>query len=465
MKGQTSIIILVIVVTAAVLGWAYAMVTGGPSLQERMLSGSGIQESSYLLDETKTSSKLAGQASMYQALIENAKMGGINSYGNMKMDDMRYWYCNGKNIPDASYINYFLSMKTKDLINEYIKDMKNEKRDVSPVECVDYGLSQSSINPQSMSFSAGFFGSKIKIKSPTESESENDFSSKIEDIPYWKMYSRIGKWIEEEQFNTMLCECIPLACDCSPQPGECTTENCKPFFECIKKKLDESVTAKLQESFSDANIECEYTIDECFMEKGASEGGSCELTCHSWNDPPIPLTCYMPEADPVDCSNSASGSGKMRIESKVYSLAERCAGSCYNPLEERISIKVRVSCKDKGYNIISGEESVPFAFGTKLWISQAVGGACKGGEIPCSFDASGNCGCPGGSGTSCNDCKIIGAGNLIYGCEALDCSSNAGECYDSYCAIDASGNPYCKTVLKKRCRCDPDDPMRWCTPD
>ena len=142
-KMQASLIILIMVVSVAVVGWAYTMTTGTPGGIKTMDSQMQITRATYMMDSTKSSSVIAGQAAMYMALHENAQSGGINDYEGAQMEDKRYWFCNGNTIPDAAYINYFLSMRTKQLVNTYLGNLNDEVITVTPATCVDYGLTQS----------------------------------------------------------------------------------------------------------------------------------------------------------------------------------------------------------------------------------------------------------------------------------------------------------------------------------
>ena len=182
-KMQASLIILIMVVSVAVVGWAYTMTTGTPGGIKTMDSQMQITRATYMMDSTKSSSVIAGQAAMYMALHENAQSGGINDYEGAQMEDKRYWFCNGNTIPDAAYINYFLSMRTKQLVNTYLGNLNDEVITVTPATCVDYGLTQSDISSETTTFTADFYGSTITVSDPTHVTSDNDFASSVTGIP------------------------------------------------------------------------------------------------------------------------------------------------------------------------------------------------------------------------------------------------------------------------------------------
>ena len=237
-KSQASLVILVAIAAVAVIGWAYSMAETGSGFQKRVVQDTRIQISAYMLDQTKTSSYIAGQISISEALAENARNGGINNYYGVGMADDRFWYCNGPMVPSADEINYFLSMKTKNIIDIYLSNLVTEEINVTNTTCVDYNLSDSDLaDIENRKFGLNFVGSRIEVLYPEIADSDNDFSAAIYEIPYREHYTRFKEWVESTNFASIVCGCAPSACGCNPQPGDCTEQNCLPLFNCLNHEL------------------------------------------------------------------------------------------------------------------------------------------------------------------------------------------------------------------------------------
>ncbi len=479
MKLQASLIILVMVVSVAVLGWVYTMTSGGPAFQNRLVTEGRIQQASFYMDSAKTDSKTFGTMAMILALQENTLGGGINSYENNQMEDNRYWYCNAKNAPTIEEINYFLSMKTKDLVNGYIQNYNTNQenvgvREISPVTCVDYGITQQDIDSEVTDFTANFYGSDITVFTPTETTSDNDFEVTLTDIPYWEMYNNINDWLDDPgdtSFSAIMCNCLPLACDCTQ--GDCTRGKCKKFDECFYPEFDEAVE-NLEALFNTDDVTCTYSVDECYMEKGQTEttGENCDPTCQHWSDPPEEhQACYIPDANTIDCGTSLSAKD-INLKTNVYSFAladgDQCTGKCWGPQEERMSMVINVICTDQRQYIAGNE--IPLTYQFKMWIAEQSAGACGGGKFDCTWDSSGTqCACFTGNGP-CDNCKIIGGGGggPLIACQQKDCTNDPDfnyDCYKGKCVVDDEGPPpvvHCEAEFKPFCGCDPENPSNYC---
>ncbi|MBU5688126.1 MAG: hypothetical protein KQA41_01150 [Candidatus Aenigmarchaeota archaeon] len=367
-KSQSSLIIIVGIISVAVLLWIFNLYKQTSDTKEflKNLKISKIQE---YLEMFKGYTRNSLILSAHKSTIEISKKGG-----NPFREPIRTWICTDPIYPSVNEIRYFLSESTKNSLNSYLLNANKSKQTedikilIDPSTCVDYDVSDSSLmkGENDEKFNVGAYGSHIYIN--YDFDAVNSTNSVYEEITrdrFWYIYRNFREWASKNTFKKYVCQCMNLICKCD-KSGSCS-EKCLVFEECINNALNNALN-DLQKSF-DEYVECGYVKNCCYQEKQ-----SCGdvAGCTNWENPPQCNKCNYGNPDKLCTANDltlSSNEKKSYFYEEYYTprmaLPQEPEDTCADKKVEmwntvKASTEAIFSCVDKKYVLSSPEKYITF---------------------------------------------------------------------------------------------------------
>ena len=276
MKGQSSLLILLAIMTIMMSGWIFT------SFYQVRVQESSVTDIETIL--TKIGIYLNSIKGFSKNALILATHKGTSDIGKEAIT----FYCDDPTPPTARQMRVELSSRTLELLNEYLKNYPvNEPLmtiDIQNFSCVDNpveGLEQGLIDKN---FTANAYGSKIGISIKENNVStNNELFEIIPEDRFWFLYRELRDWsyTKGADFERLVCNCLTTST--LPKWDE-VMENCNDwpnFRDCFKIAVDD--TAKEMQAFiNDPNIECSGEPSCCYGEKIPCQTAEADDQCGVW---------------------------------------------------------------------------------------------------------------------------------------------------------------------------------------
>jgi len=391
-KSQSGLLILIGLVTVFITIWMINMFTS-TTQQKRIIETLKLSKLSKYLDFFKGFSRESLLLAVHKGTQSVAEHGGEwNEEG-----ESRYWICNSDISPDIETVRFFLSETTKEYLNRYITNLKDEELTnlyITNVTCVDYDVNDNSVmsGKNDERFNVGAYGSNINISYENDSvQSTNNIYEEIAQDRFWYMYRNFKEWSQTTSFPGCICGCLASGCCCPA--GDCLTDVCPSFKACVEKCFQKA-KGELQSKF-DNYVKCSYTFDCCYIETQVC--GNVQSPCEAWRDAPKCNNCFKTNPGPL-CSKNLNLLGNDNNKKDYYTLRleDECKGTCESWDEVRGAIEGGFYCKDKKY-LLSTEDDRKLIFSVNVMMN--VKGKqcekvvkCKGSDDECVCNGKPTCG-------------------------------------------------------------------------
>jgi hypothetical protein len=364
MRGQSSLLILLAIMTIMLSGWIFTSFSQ-VRVQEINVMKIMLTKIGKYLDIIKGFSR--------NALILATHEGTFVVGG-----EGITFYCNDPTPPTTRQMRYELSSQTIKLLNEYLKNYPADDQlatiDIQNFSCVDTpveGLEQG-LNDENITANA--YGSKVSVSVKENNvSSSNEIFEVIPENRFWFLYRKLRDWTYQEgwKFEKGVCDCLtnsfPKSCQ---SMSKCT--DCPAFEECFKNAIN--ATSKDMEKFiNDSNVKCSGTPTCCYGKKDPCLTKT-EDQCGIWQTGEGCSNCdLLPDKELCIENIKASSEDYKNYREKdalsfeeetekysdlsviSFSPDEVCGGYCEFYEAGYVNVKAQFTCTDKKYLL-----SLPF---------------------------------------------------------------------------------------------------------
>jgi hypothetical protein len=413
MRAQSSLLIVMAVITIMMTGWIFTLYSQ-MSVQNLGLTEIPLTKISKHLDMIKGFSKNALILSTHRATS------AVGAEGIT-------FYCLAPTPPTTKQIRYDLSNKTVNFLNAYISNYDVPDPtitfNIDKFSCVDnpidYELSSEKYDEN---FTSNAYGSKIKISVMENNvSSTNDFYELISENRFWFLYRKLNDWAlyKGREFEKRICSCLnKYSHSCPAEISSIGCEECPELSRCLREQID--ITAQdMTQYFEDKFIDCVGSPTCCYGKRGDPcqnrdsgcpfwVGNKCSQ-CNILKDDNLCVENI--KGSEIDVSSSLQGNKNelgfedysdgiflsQFVSSDNYSLSgdeeEVCGNTCVFWETGYITLKTLFTCTDKKYDISIpplGDRYLKFSIDTVI-------SAKRSGINPQSYDCTGtlqDCHCP-----------------------------------------------------------------------
>ncbi len=378
MSGQSSILIVVMIVAVLAVLWA-STTFNQFSIRNRITTSEAYNKFAKYLDIIKGFSRSSLQLATYKATYEVAQGG-------------RTYYCNQPYTPSYKVILNDLEGVTKDAFNSYVDNLKFSepllKIDVKGSNCVGFDVTKDKLDSGALDeqFGISSYGSNVKISGGDNNvfSDNNIFSDILVRDRFMKLYRGFEKWYKTTKVFEQGCNsCATSGCGCvSTDCGACSS--CPPLNSCITQNVIRKGVLELNNKIfldesgqPDPFIECTGYTTTCHLD---IRKVPCKAkgTCDQWEEN-MCKNCDTNRNDKL-CVDDILKYGLVRAaEQKLVS---------YDCVVEMKDVKAAVNavftCTDKKYALPVPESSSSASsstrylkFVTKAYFSFQQEGVCQ----------------------------------------------------------------------------------------
>lgn len=253
MSGQSSIIILVMIIATILILWG-SSIFRQTSVTNIITTMELFNKFARYLDIIKGLSRNLLRLSAYKATYDVAQK-------------ERAYYCNGGYAPSYKVLVHDLEEISNKTFNSYLKNLVFSdpllKINVTNSTCISFDVDEAKLNAGLLdeSFNISEYRSTIKIIADNNNIfSENDiYSENVIRNRFWLLYRGFKRWSEQTKIFESACDdCASAACHCASE----SCEGCPAFNDCLKSKVIKKAVIELDKIFNDPYIECSG-VPEC----------------------------------------------------------------------------------------------------------------------------------------------------------------------------------------------------------
>ncbi len=362
MSGQSSILIVVMIVAVLAVLWA-STTFNQFSIRNRITTSEAYNKFAKYLDIIKGFSRSSLQLATYKATYEVAQ-------------EARTYYCNKATPPSYKVIINDLGSVTEDNFNSYISNLKFSepllKIDVKKGSCVNFDVTPDKLNSGSLDerFGISLYGSNIRISGGDNNvfSDNNIFSDILVRDRFWKLFRGFEKWSKTTKVFDNACDsCASEACGCQNiNCGGCSS--CPSLNECVIRKIVNKGVLELENRIfsDDPFIECTGNTHMCYLDLSPAY---CK---------PKGVCGPFEENKCQQCDTNRND--KLCVDDILsYGLAKAAVTCVYDKKDVKAGVSVIFTCVDKKYALsvpeLGGDRYLKFSVKTYFSFEQQA--ACE----------------------------------------------------------------------------------------